>query len=217
MMTFLGPVMRALALVHLADTLAAKERDRKLALLDRALLQARAATEEGDRLLRMGEVAERWFELGEVDKARGLFAEGLKVAQQLADKTDSRRGRFAASLALVDVPAALAIGKEFDDGELWGDIALRLVDHNAAEAERVWNLTKGKGRRLFTDPNLAWSLFDPLAAVARLEKLPIDPKLDHNAIRARLVVAESLAQYHEQRWRKIWQDWHTVFGVKRDF
>ncbi len=64
---------------------------------------------------------------------------------------------------------------------------------------------------------LAWSLFDPRAAVARLEKLPIDRKLPNNAILARFAVAESLAQTHEQRWRKIWEDWDIILGgLKRD-
>ncbi len=139
------PATRSWALVHLADTLPVKERDRKLAVLDRALLQARIATEPGDRLMRMGQVAERWYDLGEVEKAKGLCAEGLQIAKQLTDKTDFRHGLFAAPLALVDLPAALAIGKEFNKGAIWGAIALRLVDRNPAEAERVWNLSKEHG------------------------------------------------------------------------
>ncbi len=62
---------------------------------------------------------------------------------------------------------------------------------------------------------VAWSLFDPRAAVGRLEKLPIDPKLQNNAIDARLAVAESLAQSHEERWRRIWEDWDIIFGGKK--
>jgi hypothetical protein len=64
----------------------------------------------------------------------------------------------------------------------------------------------------------AWSLFDPRAAVTCLEKLPIDPKLQNNVIRARLAVAKSLAQDYEQRWREIWEDWDMILGgLKRDF
>jgi Carboxypeptidase regulatory-like domain len=364
------PATRAWALVHLSDTLPVKERDRKLALLDRALLQARTATEQGDRLLRMGEIAERWYELGEVDKARRLCAEGLQVGKQLTDKTDFRRGLFAASVARIDMPSALAIGKELNKGGIWKVIALQLIDDNPAEAERLWNLTKGMGGNASANPTLAWklatadpaaarrliegfsstkwnpydflfialganarneaaaldafqigvkgidrllqenpegyqiragsflpiveridpalvpevfwldlssrlptgnprmfsagpfsqlvthlawydrdvaaalfepvraridqprgdhpanwaskfvawSLFDPRAAVACLETLPIDPKLPNNAIHARLAVAESLAQTHEQRWRKSWDDWDIILGgLKRDF
>ena len=359
---------RALTLVHLADTLPAKERDRKLALLERAVLQARSATKQGDRVLRMGQIAERYQGLGEVDKSKKLCADGLQLAKQLTDKTGI--GMFAASLARIDLPAALEIGTEINTAAVWGAIALQLVDQNPAEAERVWNLTKGKGRRIFMDPTLAWklatvdptaarrviegfsitasspwfflfvalganerhkaaaldafqigvkgidqllqetperyqiyagtflpiveridpalvpevfwldvssrlsasnprmrragatgslitrlawydrdvagalfepararldlgsgdesadltidfrawSLFDPRAAVARLEKLPFDLKPGNNATRARLVVAEALAKNHEQRWRGIWQDWDIILGgLKRDF
>ncbi|MFI5459024.1 MAG: hypothetical protein ACHRXM_26645 [Isosphaerales bacterium] len=362
------PGTRAWALVQLADRLPATERDRKLALLDRALLQARIATDQGDRLLHIGDVAERWYELGRPDKARALFAEGLQIAKAFTDKTDFKRGRFAGRLARVDLPAALAIAKDFNgdrgQGRILGGMAFRLVEQNPAEAERVWGQTKGMGRLMPMDPTLcwkmasvdpararrciegmpwidqkpelyvflalgsktrdepaslqafqiglqgldrqrqehperyqhiagkllpvieridpalvpevfwrdvasrlpvgnprslqayspnylitylawydrdvaaalfesrrarmdqtngdelatwaidfrAWSLLDPRAAVARLEKLPIDPKLPLNAIRARLVVAESLARPYEERWRKIWDDWDIIFG-----
>jgi hypothetical protein len=64
----------------------------------------------------------------------------------------------------------------------------------------------------------AWSIFDPRAAVARLETLAIDPQLPNNAIQARLAVAKSLAQTYEQRWRAIWKDWDIVLGgPSRDF
>jgi hypothetical protein len=80
------------------------------------------------------------------------------------------------------------------------------------------DLASGDQSADWTREFLAWSLFDPRAAVARLETLSIDPKLPNNAIRARLAVAESLAQDHEQRWRKIWEDWDIILGgLKRDF
>jgi hypothetical protein len=368
------PATRASALVELADTLPVTGRERKLALLARALLHARTATGQGDRLLQMGEVAERWYELGEVGKAKALFTEGLQIAGQFVDKSDSMRGAFAARLARIDLPAALAIAKEFDgsrdQGSILGGIAYRLIDQNPAEAERLWNQTKGRLGRARTivalcwrmaavdpararrgieievgtplrpelylflalgsmgrdasasreafqagldgidrqlrerpelylpdagellpiveriDPGLvpelfwrdvssrlpvgnprnlgndsptfliinlarydrevaaalfepsrdhmnqagddevapsvhefrAWSLFDPRAAVARLETMPIDPKLPNNGIRARLAVAESLAQDYEHRWRKLLDDQGIIFGdIRADF
>ena len=75
------PSMRAWALIDLADTLPVNERDRKLTLLDRALLHARRTTEEGDRLRRMGEIAESWYELGQIDKAKRLCAEEARSGQ----------------------------------------------------------------------------------------------------------------------------------------
>jgi hypothetical protein len=292
----------------------------------------------------------------------------------MTDKTEFKRGLFAARLARVDLPSALAIAKDFDgtrsQTRILGGISLRLIDQNPPEAERVWNQTKGKSRGVPMDPTLcwkmagldpgrarrgleylagiqyypegyfflalgskarddsasrqafqtgvqgldrvmrerlesyqhyagsllpiveridpalvpevfwrdvasrlpvgnprtlsnyspsylilhlawydrdiaaallepclarlkeasndgsslstydfrAWSLFDPRDAVARLEKLTIDPKVENNAIHTRLAVAESLAQDREERWRKIWDDWDIVLGgLKRDF
>jgi hypothetical protein len=368
------PATKAWALVHLADRLPAAQRDRKLALLDRALLQARIASDQADRLLQMGEVAERWFELGEVDRAKALFAEGMQIARQFTDKTDFKRARFASRLARVDLPAALAIVKDLDgdrdQGRIVYSIALRLVERDAAEAERLWKAAKGsrlvpmdptlcwkmatvdpaRARRIIEelpgrvefdpdhflfialgaktrdksasrqafqtglqgidrllqehperyqhtagtllpiveriDPALvpevfwrdvasrlpvgnprslgayspgylitrlawydrdvaaalhaprqirldqsadndlaaasvdfqAWSLFDPRAAVAWLEKLPVDTKVHRASMMGRLAVAASLARSHEERWRKIWDDWDIILGgTKRDF
>jgi hypothetical protein len=368
------PATRAWALIRLADRWPAGQRDRRLALLGRALLQARIATDQADRLLRMGDIAERWHELGEVDRARALFAEGLEAADKLTDKTDVKRGWFAARLAQVNLPAALAIAKDFDgersQARVLGSIALRLVDRDPAECERLWiqtaKMSRGvplvptlcwklavvnptrarrgiesftgtgtntelqfflalgsKGRdealsrqafeagidgldrlmregpeqyqhlagtllpiveridparvpeifwrdvasrlpvgnpRTLTaysptylithlawfdrdvaaalfeptracidaaalDPSaewsydfVAWSLFDPRAAVARLENLPMDPKVENNVTWCRRAVAKSLATSPQQRWRELWKDWDIVLGgLTRDF
>ena len=53
---------------------------------------------------------------------------------------------------------------------------------------------------------LTWSLFDPRAAVARLEQTPINPDLAQLARNARLLVAASLGRKHEARWGEIFSD-----------
>jgi hypothetical protein len=67
----------------------------------------------GARLYATARMAERYFDLGEKEMAKKLFAEGLRIANQLPDKTNQVRGTFAARLARVDLPAALAIAKGF--------------------------------------------------------------------------------------------------------
>ncbi len=57
---------------------------------------------------------------------------------------------------------------------------------------------------------VAWSLFDPRAAVACLEKLPLRAGRD-----ARLAVAQSMARSHEERWREIWRDWTVILDGAR--
>jgi hypothetical protein len=94
------------------------------------------------------------------------------------------------------------------------DVAAALFEPIQARMEQ----TDGRELATWAREFMAWSFFDPRAAVARLEKLPIDSKLQLPAIRARLVVAELLARPHEDRWRKIWDNWNIVFGgTKRDF
>ena len=97
---------RSWALLRLAEMVPGGEPGRKAALLDRSLQQARITTDPSERLLAIGEVAERWFESGEIDKAKALFAEGVVIANQIIDKKDRNRGLFAARLARVDLPAA---------------------------------------------------------------------------------------------------------------
>jgi hypothetical protein len=42
--------------------------------------------------------------------------------------------------------------------------------------------------------------------VARLEQVPVNPKIDANVDQTRRRVAEMLELSHEARWRKIWAD-----------
>ena len=62
---------------------------------------------------------------------------------------------------------------------------------------------------------LSWSIFDPRAAVARLEKIPIAVGDQTGFSRER--VAELLGLSYEDRWRRIWTD-HTdmTFLLERD-
>ena len=138
-----APDIRAAALLTLCDALPASERDRKLALLNRAAALVRVGAPANYRLYQLGEVAERWYELGEKEEARTLFADGLRLANEIQDKTSSPRGSFAARLARVDLPSALAIARKFPAGLPYSvgwvlrNLAFRLAADDPAEAERV--------------------------------------------------------------------------------
>ncbi len=54
---------------------------------------------------------------------------------------------------------------------------------------------------------LGWSSFDPRAAVARLEQVPITTTLEPDEDFARVQVAEMLGLIQEERWRRIWSDY----------
>ena len=103
-----SPESRAPVLIDLADALPATDRPHKLALLDRALLQARAANRLVDRVHQMCEVAERWYELGEHDRAKSLLKECRDLGEQMTGVVDPMRVYFAIRLARVDLPGALS-------------------------------------------------------------------------------------------------------------
>jgi hypothetical protein len=172
------PAIRASTLIALADRLSTSDRARKLDLLDRAVLQAKITSEQGDRLFQMGEVAERQYELGEVDRAKALFAEGAQIAGQFTDKTAYRRGLFGARIARVDLPAALAIAKGFDgstvQGRVLGALAFRLIETDPKEAERLWARTGMISRPISMYPTLCWKMatVDPSRARSCIESLP---------------------------------------------
>jgi hypothetical protein len=76
-------------LEDVVDVLQETERPRKLALLDRVQLQARAAPRLEDRVHLMCDIAERWSELGERTKAKSL----LTACHTLGDQTVKCRSR----------------------------------------------------------------------------------------------------------------------------
>jgi hypothetical protein len=89
----------------------------------------------------MGEVAERWLELGESTKAKELFAEGRKLAEALPPLKRSDAGSFLAHMARVEPATALAmvkdIGPERYRQRVLGNIAIRLAFEHPAEAEQA--------------------------------------------------------------------------------
>ena len=175
------PATRSWALVRLSDQLPGPQRQRKLALLDRALQQARIAPEQGDRLNQMGEVAERWYELGMLEKAKTLFAEALKIATEFTDKTDFKRGMFAAKLALVDLSSAETIARDYkgdpSESRILGNMAFHLAAQKPADCERLWKHTatvRGPG---VMSTVLCWKLatVDPARALRVVSAVEIHP------------------------------------------
>ena len=173
--------------------------------------------------------------------SRQCFQIGVRGIDQLIQDSPERYQHFAGSL----LPIVERIDPALVPEVFWLDVASRLpvgnprTLSNYSPSYLIWHLAwydrdvaaallepslarfngaSNDGASPSTRDFLAWSLFDPRAAVARLEKLTIDPKIANNAIHTRLAVAKSLAQDREERWRKIWDDWDIVLGgLERDF
>jgi hypothetical protein len=156
--TIADPGRRAGTLIDLVDALPDKDTARKIALLERAALQARSANLSSNKLFQMGEVAERWLELGESARATALFAEGRKLAEALPPLKRSDAGSFAAHLARVEPAAALALVKDLTPlrqrQRVLGNIAIRLAFDHPAEAEQVLNSLEDPIWRIWGAPRI---------------------------------------------------------------
>jgi hypothetical protein len=169
------PVLKAMALLDVVDALPDAEAGRKLALLDRALTQAKLARRGVLRLGRIVFVAMRWYELGEKEKARALLAEATPDANQVPAKGSILRVCFAVALAPFDLKKALAIASEFPATGDWpanavlatGDwpanavlaqIAFRIARENPVEAERVLKQVPQGFEREWFVPMVVWRM-----------------------------------------------------------
>jgi hypothetical protein len=152
----------------------------------------------------MGEVAERWHALGEKEKAKTLLAEGLRLSNQTprrADNEEYRRGRFAARLARVNVPSALAIAKQFpaagrdSTGWVFRNIAFHLAADNPAESERILRQVLKEPVRDWLPPAIAWKMatVDP----ARAQRLTDESQRSFDHPQAYLFLALGLKSRDE--------------------
>ncbi|HZW31241.1 MAG TPA: carboxypeptidase regulatory-like domain-containing protein [Isosphaeraceae bacterium] len=148
------PAAKAIGFIQASHTLGAQDRARALEVLDRALLNARAAREpDGIKLVLMGHVAERFLDLGQAERGRALLREGEALAKQhpRAGFAGYARGAFAEELAQVDVEAALALTKDLAGAAQFdrhhGNIAHELAGRDPAQSERVLAMVKDRSQR----------------------------------------------------------------------
>ena len=152
------PGIRAGTLARLADMLPGREKARKLAILERALIQAKAASEPDGFAYRVGDVAGRFFELGETGKAKELFALALARAKQ-TDVVTFQRMSFAALLARVDSSGALELAKTgAAGGRLVPSIAFGLPWDRPAEANRFLSLYPPEKKPQWLTPVITWRI-----------------------------------------------------------
>lgn len=132
---------RSNALLDLIDALPVDRVKDRRSLLDRALLHARGAPRPEMRALLLGDIAERLIEAGAIDRAKPLFDEGLKIAENLPDNKQFFAGLFAARLARVDYPAARKIVDKIKDTKMhkraFKNMMVRAMESRPETAERL--------------------------------------------------------------------------------
>ncbi len=184
-----SPGDRVTALVAVADALPAHERDRKLTLLAHAASQLKEANSQ----FLAAEVADRWYELGEKDKARTLFAASVRLRK---DALGFRARLFPARLARVDLPAALAIAKELpardrnDINQFYWNIALRLAGEKPVDSDRVLRLVPQTPGRLWLPPSILWKM--AAADPKRARRLADESRRIHDSPQTYLFLALAL-------------------------
>lgn len=147
---------QSMAYGMLADALPEKARARKLEILAESLVGARAEKSPSFRAVALGQVAKRLWMLGDKDRATSLLREGEKIANGLSTSAFAgyARGSFATDLALIDLPAALALMKGLKDrGEFarhHGNTAHRIAATRPAEAVKVLDMIPPPGQNEFS-------------------------------------------------------------------
>jgi hypothetical protein len=144
---------RAVGYVLSAETMPDSLRDRKVEWLAKARLPLRGAADPTMRTALEAMIARLLYENGEKDETRKLVARIKPAVEQmpLDEVSGYVRGVTAEALALIDLPAALALIKDVKhDGEYdrhHGNIARLLAASQPAEALRVLKLVRDAFQR----------------------------------------------------------------------
>ncbi|MGC8641542.1 MAG: carboxypeptidase-like regulatory domain-containing protein, partial [Isosphaeraceae bacterium] len=138
---------RAEALVDVCLKVPAQQQAKRKELIDQVLLAARAETEPRLKVWQLGEAAELLLDIGEIDRARAVFAEGRPIAKQLGPDAIEFVGYFASRLARVDLAAGLELLGGMDQAMTHvrqiGNLAARIAASKPAEAEQILSKIRG--------------------------------------------------------------------------
>ena len=144
------PSSRAYRFLELAERLPEGRREERHELLGEGLLNARGVQDAAHRLVCQAKAARLLFKLGESKRAEGLLRQGEAEAKALptAAWAGYARGSFVTDLAVIDLPAALALLEDLKETHNverhLATIALRLAPRDPDGAERVLGLLKKK-------------------------------------------------------------------------
>jgi hypothetical protein len=144
-----APGQRALGFLALADALTDAQGQRRLELIDRALVEARRVDDEESKLRLLRQVADQWLELGLIDRATPILREGRAIIASLPrDQFSFAAEEFAEVLVVIDLRTAKTLferkerknASPADAGTIerhHGEAAIRLAAIDPAEAEQL--------------------------------------------------------------------------------
>jgi hypothetical protein len=142
------PAVRVKAYLAIADAVPAADRAGRIHWVERAQAEARLIEKPESRLGFLGQIADRWLDLGLLDRARPILLEGRRIlASMPAAQYAPAAASFAEVLAAIDLPTARTILKArvmAYAGDITGmvnrhlgEAAVRLAAVDPAEAERL--------------------------------------------------------------------------------
>ncbi len=138
------PRLRVHFLVRLAAGLPKPAQDRKRALLDEAIVQARAIPAVPIKLSTLGPVVKELLDLAMLESAKPLVEEGLKILNSRPIGNATFASAFMDQAARLDPAEALArIEKMPNSGDRdmrYGNAAVEMASSHPAEAERFFGL-----------------------------------------------------------------------------
>ncbi|MGO9466024.1 MAG: carboxypeptidase regulatory-like domain-containing protein [Isosphaeraceae bacterium] len=139
--------------VLLARALPASDRVRKSALLDRATVEIRAAPDGPYKISVMGGIADCRLDLGEVEKARALFRDALKMVEAQPPMTRGQLGPFLAKLARVEPDKAMSLIESVRQPATrllaYAEAANALAIEHPGQAERYYDRLENANRPNF--------------------------------------------------------------------
>jgi hypothetical protein len=150
----LDPSSRAAAWLALSDFRPHRDRARRESLLDRALADARQAKNAGLKIKLLGEIADRWLELGSIDRARPILLEGQRIVMAWpGDTWFFEAEEFAEALAVIDLPAAIAVFERQGKTNVSPTDASTLNRHKGRAAIRLASVDPAAAEGLIAPPS----------------------------------------------------------------
>jgi hypothetical protein len=153
----LDPGSRAAGWLALEDFRPAPERTRRENLLERALAGARQAARGELKIKLLGQVADRWLDLGSIERARPILLEGQGIlATWPRDNWFFDAEAFADTLAVIDLPAATAIFERRGWKNVSPTDAGTLNNHNGQAAVRLAGIDPAQVEQMIAPPSASF-------------------------------------------------------------
>ncbi len=169
------PGSRAAAWLALEAYRPAPDRTRRENLLERALADTHRVARADVKVGLLNRIADRWLDLGSIERARPILREGQAIlADWPKDNWFFGAEAFAATLAVIDLPAATAIFERRGWTNVSRPDANTLTTHNGQAAIGLAGINPAEAERLLAPPSAGffgreWIVLKVVRKMARVD------------------------------------------------